>query len=747
MTSRPFQQQRQAQTGHAMHLTDYLRILYKRRWTAGLAFLLIFVLGAVDTLKKTAIYEADTQLLIEKEARRATTLNSVLDDQASWYDDDFYQTEFQILKSRKIAWQALVALGLGHDATTAADAAAPAPTATPAPVQTGLVSEVIGWVSRLVGAPKTIPPPPADETTAESEQINAFLGGLQVTPVRGTHLVTVSYQSPDPVMAERSANAVAKAYISQTQQLRTRASKNTTEWLTSLLDDARKKLEESDAALTQYKQTHDAVALDDRQNTVVAKLNDLSAAATRAQQERIAKEQQYRTLQALESDPAKLEAFPLVLGNENIQTLKAEVRDAQATLDELSARYGPLAPMRKDQEQKVETLQAKLNTEIQNVVESVHTEFLTAQRTEQQLEAAYNQQKQQALSLDRKGVAYAALQREAASKKAIYDNLLARANESGITSEYKGSNIQVIDAAEVPRAPVLPNHRRDLFVAFLGGCLLAGGLVFGLEYLDSRIKTPDELKAHLGLPFLGLVPTVSGKTRDGESLLLTHNNVSPAFAEAMRAIRTSVIFSSAEEGSRSVVITSTAPSEGKTLISSNLAIALAQAGQRTLIVDADLRRPRVHDVFDRSQEPGLSNVLVGTSRLRDAVRTTDVANLHLLAAGHLPPNPAELLGSTRYLDLIDELRRLFDWILIDAPPVIAVTDAAVVAHSATGVVFVVGADMTSRRNAMSAIEHLNAARAKFIGAVLNRVNVERHSYYYAPYYRRDYTRAYERSAK
>jgi polysaccharide biosynthesis transport protein len=747
MTSRPFQQQRQAETGHAMHLTDYLRVLYKRRWTAGLAFLLVFVLGAVDTLKKTSIYEADTQLLIEREARRATTLNSVLDDQSSWYDDDFYQTEYQILKSRNIAWQALKALGKGHEVTTPADAVAPATATSPAPVETGLVSSVVGWVSHVIGAPKTIPPPPADETTAQSEQISAFLGGLQVTPVRGTHLVTVSYRSPDPVMAERAANEVAKAYIAQTQDLRTQASVATTDWLKTQLDDARKKLEQSDEALTEYKQTHDAVALDDRQNTVVAKLNDLSAAATRAQQERIAKEQQYRTLQSLEADPTKLESFPLILGNENIQALKAELRDAQTKLDQLSANYGPKYPLIKDQQLQVQTLQGKLNTEIQNVVESVHTEFLTAQQTEQQLEAAYNQQKQQALNLDRKGVEYAALQREAASNKALYDNLLARVNEGGVTSEYKGSNIQVIDAAEVPRAPVLPNHKRDLLVALLGGCLLAGGLVFGLEYLDSRIKTPDELKAHLGLPFLGLVPTVSGKTRDGESLLLTHNNVSPAFAEAMRAIRTSVIFSSADEGARTVVVTSTAPSEGKTLISSNLAVALAQAGQRTLIIDGDLRRPRVHDVFDRSQEPGLSNVLVGTSRLRDAVRTTEIPNLHLLAAGHLPPNPAELLGSTRYLDLVDELRHLFDWILIDAPPVIAVTDAAVVAHSATGVVFVVGADMTSRRNAMSAIEHLNAARAKFIGAVLNRVNVERHSYYYAPYYRRDYTRAYERSTK
>ena len=365
----------------------------------------------------------------------------------------------------------------------------------------------------------------------------------------------------------------------------------------------------------------------------------------------------------------------------------------------------------------------------------------------QQRERAYteqlNQKKSEQMRLNSKSVEFKALSLEAQSARQVYDMLLQTANQTGMAGAYKGSNIQIVDAAEVPRWPILPNTSRDLTVSFLAGCLLAVGLVFGFEYLDSRIKTPDDLKMHLGLPFLGLVPVVPGKGE--EPILLPGGNVPANFSEALRAIRTSVIFSSADEGSRSIVITSTAPHEGKTLVSSNLACALAQTGQRVVLVDGDMRRPRVHDMFGRAQEPGLSNVLVGTTRLRDAVGPTSIAHLHVLPAGHIPPNPAELLGSNRYIELMHELGLAYDWVIIDAPPVMAVTDAAVIAHAATGVVFVVGAEMTPRRNAVAAVDQLTAARAKFIGAVLNRVDVKRHAYYYSPYYRKDYTRAYERT--
>jgi capsular exopolysaccharide synthesis family protein len=390
-------------------------------------------------------------------------------------------------------------------------------------------------------------------------------------------------------------------------------------------------------------------------------------------------------------------------------------------------------------------MQTRLDQEIQNAVDAVKSDYRAAMETENQLGKALEAQKTETLGLSRKGIEYANLLHDSQSNHQLYDNLLARAKETGVTGDYKGSNIQIVDKAEIPRSPILPRTSHDLMIAFIEGCLLAFGLAFGLEYVDSRIRTPDEIKEHLGLPFLGIVPAVGEIKPEEEQVLLVNARVPPGFGEAIRAIRTAVIFSSPDEGARSVVITSTAPSEGKTVVSTNLAASLAQADQRTLLIDGDMRRPRVHEVFAREQEPGLSNVLVGTTEAHEAVRPTSVPNLFVLAAGHLPPNPVELLASNKYREFLHELRHQFDWIIIDAPPVMAVTDAAVLSHGATGVVFVVGAEMTARRNAIAAVEQLTSAKAHFIGAVLNKVDLVGHAYYYSPYYRKDYTRAYERT--
>jgi capsular exopolysaccharide synthesis family protein len=723
---------------HTKHLSDYLRVVYKRRWLAGAAFLAVFTFGAVNTLKETPLYEARTQILIEKDARRATSLDTVLDNQNGYYDDDFYPTQLRILKSRRLAARVVDKLGLGRDVKPVA--------ATAGTGGRSLGGTIVGWVGDLLGAPKRIDPPAADETTAQQGLISGFMGGLDVQPVRTTRIFEIVYRSADPVFAEQAANAVANEYIAQTKDIRGEATQESSDFLKTQLDAQRQKLYESDLKLNQYKSSHDAVGLDDKVNTTSTKLAEISAQLTKAQIETIDKEAAYQGLKAVQGDREKLAANPVILANPEIHRFKAELSAALAEREKrIAAGAGAKTRALDGTEQAVEQAQARLEQQEDHIVDAALTEYNTAKARQASFQQQYNEQKAEALQLDSKGVEYAALQREAASNKTLFDNLLTRTKETNVSGQFKGSNISIIDAAEIPRAPFAPNTRRDLMLAFVEGCLLAFGLAIGFEYLDSRIKTPDELKQHLNLPFLGLVPAIDMAGRTGDDPMLLTGDLPPAFSEAMRAVRTSVIFSSADEGARAIVVTSTAPGEGKTLISTNLAIALAQADQRTLIIDGDMRRPRVHAAFHRPQEPGLSNVLVGTARMSDAVRMTQVPNLYVMTAGHIPPNPAELLGSTKYLEMLDEMRQQFDWIIIDAPPVMAVTDSAILSNSATGVVFVVGADMTAKRNAISAVEHLQAARAKFIGAVLNRVDLKRHSYYYAPYYRKDYAQAYHKA--
>jgi capsular exopolysaccharide synthesis family protein len=279
----------------------------------------------------------------------------------------------------------------------------------------------------------------------------------------------------------------------------------------------------------------------------------------------------------------------------------------------------------------------------------------------------------------------------------------------------------------------------SILVGLLGGTFFGIGLAFFFEYLDDRVKTPEEIEQMLGLPSLGLIPLAPNVSAGPNPLM---NEGATNFAEAFRALRTNVLFSAADGGPRSMVVTSTGPSEGKTMVAGNLAIGLAQTGQRVLLIDADMRRPRAHELFNTPVEPGLSNLLVGASKPSEVVRESGIDNLWIMPAGKTPPNPAELLGSRRFADLTASLGGHFDCVIIDTPPVLAVTDAAVVAHRASGVLFVIAADATSSKAAQTALDQLEHAHARFLGAVLNRVDVERHSYYYSRYYRKDYANYY-----
>ena len=715
------------------HIGDYLRVIYRRRWAAGLSLLAVVAYGAFGSLKKTPIYEATSQLLIEKEARRATSLNSVLEQSNVYYDEDFQQTQYRVLQSRALAWRAVQALGLKPNAVV------PAPKPEP-----GLVEGVKDWAMDIVGAPKAIAPPPPDETTSQADLTNGFLGGLTVAPVRLTHLVELKYRSPDPVFAAKAANALAEQYIAQTISSRESATKDVTDYLGGQLEEQRKKVLAAEMALQQYQEHNDAVGVDDRQNAISQRQSDLNGKLTAARADRIEKEQLYATLSSMQGNYAALETFPAVLNNDFVQSQKKQIDALRQEKTALSARYREGAQQMQDMDRKIQAASGKLHAEIDKVVESAKNDLRQAQGREASFAQELRQQDAEALQLSKKAVNYSALKDEAVSARRLYDTLLQRSSETGVSGEFKGTNIQILDHAVTPRAPVLPNHYRDLSMSFILGCLLAIGLAVGLEYLDSRIRTPDEIKTHLNIPFLGLVPVLTEKETGGKSALIW-DAVPPSFAEAIKAVRTAVVFSSADEGPRAVVVTSTAPGEGKTLVSTNLAVALAQADQRTVIIDGDMRRPRVHEVFDRLQEPGLSNVLVGTAELHTAICRTSLPNLFVLTAGHLPPNPAELLASAKYREILQDLRHQFDWIIVDAPPVMAVTDAVVAANNATGVVFVIGSEMTSRRHAAFAIDQMRSARTHIIGAVLNRANVQRHGYYYSTYYRKDYTRVYTKS--
>jgi capsular exopolysaccharide synthesis family protein len=731
-------------TPSSWHPTDYLRMLYKRRWVAIPGFLFVFVTGAIGSMRTVPIYEARTQLLIEKDAKRATSINSVLEDRESWYEDDFYPTQQRILLSRTLALRTAERLE-----KTFRPEEVPQPSAVSFSVS-GIVSRAIGGVMSLVSsgtpaAPRTAADEALEASAEASAKAGRILAGLSITPVRNSRVFVLQFRSPDRWYATAAVNAHAAEYIAQSLEFRAQATQQMDKWLTASLEEQRKAVAESEARLQQYREANGTVPVSERDNIVVQKLSALNQSLVEARLERVNREVDYKMLSELEAAGQPLDAFPAIMQSDNVKRIKAEMASRQAEVDRLvSLGAGEALPQMQAARRQLQTVKDSHQLEVTRIVTAVRTAYETARAREQELQRSLNAQQGETLGLSKRMIDYAALEREANSNRQLYESLLSRVKETGAASDYQGTNIQVIDRAEIPSSAVLPRTQRDLLVATLGGCLLAMGLAFGFEYFDSRIKSPEEIKAHLGVPFLGLVPAVASSAEHGEAPLLLAD-VPVAFSESIRAIRTAVLFSSTDDQAHSVVVTSTGPSEGKTVISSSLAITLAQAGQRTLVIDADMRRPRMHEALGRPQEPGLSNVLVGDVKATEAVRTTSVPNLSVLAAGHIPPNPAELLGSKKYLDLLADLKTRFDWIIIDAPPVMPVTDASVVAHSAGGVLFVIGSEMTPRQTAATAIEQLRGANARFIGAVLNRANITRHAYYYAPYYRKEYAKYYQRS--
>lgn len=720
-------------SGDEVHLLDYVRVLHKRRWTALTAFVIVFGSVTVYTFTATPIYSARVQILIENENPNVVKFEEVYDQNKA--TNDYYQTQYRILQSRLLARRTLDAEKLWEHPLFAGTGESSAVSLNPL----AWASAGVHFVKGFFAEPVESATPEAEENATQSRIIDAFLGGVGVTPIRNSRLVDVSYRSTDPAMASRVANALAKQYIEQNLEFKFLATREATEFLNARTAEQRKALEKSEQALQQYREKTGAMALEDRQNIVVQRLADLNAAVTRARTDRIEKESVYNQIRTIQNDRAAVDTFPAILSNGFIQQLKVQLNDLQRQKAQLAEKLGARHPDMVKVDSAIETTEARINAEVQKVVQALRNDYLAAQGNERSLQASLDQQRAEAQELNRASIQYGVLQRDATSNQTMFSGLLERSRETGISGELRTSNIRVVDQAEMPRRPTSPNKVTNLSLALFGGSLLGIGLAFFFEYLDSRIKQPDEIKMQLGLPFLGMVPLFNPKDTTGPPLI--GNGMPQEFSEAFRGIRTNVLFSSADAGSKSIVVTSTGPGEGKSVVSANIAKSLALAGQRVLLIDADMRRPKVHELFGVAQEPGLSNMLVGDSKASEAVKRTLTPNLWLMAAGKHPPNPAELLGSRRFKDFMASLSEHFDWVIIDSPPVMAVTDASVLAHN-TGVVFVVGAEMTNKGAAKAALEQLDSVKAKYVGGILNRVDVRRNSYYYGRYYRREYRNYY-----
>lgn len=698
------------------HLLEYVRVVYRHRWAAITAFLVVALAATAYTYTRIPVYRSSARLLLLDQRESFGLKNA-----AAIESSNYLETQYALLRSRWVAKRAMERLGILKasvgEATEQATAAS-----TPASATASL----------------------SQEGPSETPEISNFLGGLSVEPVSGG-LVDVSYSATDAGVAAERANAIAAAYVHQTVDLRSKASKEASAWLVELLNEQRQKVDAAEKALQRYRDEHGVEPYDPRSTAIVQSLTDLSLAATKARTDRVEKESTYRRLKALQNDPEALESAPAVLADPGVQRTLEEIVPLQRRYAELSRKLLPKHPDLIRATEALQIAQAKLRAQSLRVIDAAYAELQSAQAAEASVTAAFNSQKSTALAANRGGVEVAVLERDLDSNRQIFDSLMRQSRELDISGEIRMNTALILESARVPGAPVFPNTVRNIRNGIGGGLVLGLALAFLIEYLDFRLKSPDDVKAQLGLASLGFVPVVNSKELRGRDPSAETSSASQMFVEAFRTIRTNIVFSVTSEGGQCIVVTSTNPAEGKTVVATNLATALAQAGQRVLVVDGDLRRPRAHEVFGLKQEPGLSNVLVGNCKVSEAVQATRVHGLTLIAAGRIPPNPSELLGSKRFREFMRTLRGHYDWIVIDTPPVMVTSDSAIVAAQSDGVVFVVSAAATSRHTVRAALENLQNVRATVLGAVLNKVDIRRHGYYYSKYYRKDYAKYYGKS--
>lgn len=704
-----------------MQPVQYLAILRRRRLTLLATFAIALVTLVTAAFTTVPTYVATAAILIDKQTPRLL-FSDVYEQSAA--GDDYYETQQQVLQSRALAWRTIESLKLWQSdvfmgrqprpfsvSGTVGDLAA---------TVSGAMRRVLRTVFPEAPAPKrAFAKSPADDPLQQSAMIDTFLSKVSVTSVGRSRLVEVMFTSTDPTLAASAANALAREYVKATLELSTQSSRAASEWLNQRLEEQQKQVASSERNAQTYLQLHDASSLEEQQNIVARRLGDLNAALSRAKEERIQRETLYQQLRGIQSDPSALDRFPGRLSTRVISRLRTDLAALEQRQARLSENYGENHPEMRTIRAAIASTQSRLRGEIAKVVESVANEYLTAQAQERSLLAALEAQKRDTIELNRKAIQYGPLQHEAAADRQLLANLTQRAGETVILSDAWSTNIRIVDPADVPRLPA-SGRGASLLMALAVAATFSVGMALLVELVDNRIRTPEQAES-FGVRFLGPLPMVRRGAEDGVALF----HADAGFAEAVRFIRTNLLFSLPEEKSRTLVVTSAEPSEGKTVFASNISLALAQLGKRVLLIDGDTRCPRLHTIFNRDREPGLTNLIAGDARAAEAVRNTDVPGLWILPAGHLPPNPAELLVSGRFARLVAGLSARFDWILIDSPPLLAVVDPVEIGRVASGLVLVIGAGIASRRTVANALDSLQAPGVPIVGAVLNRVDVER----------------------
>ena len=698
-----------------VELLEYWRGIMRRKWSVIGLTLAITLLAAVIVYSIKPVYRATATILLETGKSKVVSVEEVYSGVNT--NREFFQTQAEIMRSRELAGKVVAKLKLGTH-----------PEFDPRQREPSLWEK---WTAPL-GLGSGVKADITDEM-AEKSAVGQFMGRLSAEPAKGSSLLRVSFEAHDRELAAQAANAVADAFIENDLEARFQLTQKATDWLNSRVAGLRQKLSESEKALQEYRERERIIDSKGLAQSGTAKvLEDLFKNLGEARQRRSEAEVAYNQVRALRGTPgANFESIPSVLRNVLFQDAKKAENEAEKRLAEVAQRYGKEHPRMVQAESELKSSRENTRRQIEIIVSALAKEFEVARANEAAVERTLGEARGQVQGVNRKEYQLGILEREVASNRQLYDMFIGRFKETTATNDLQSAIGRVIDRAQPPGGPVRPDTTQVIRTAFLLALLFSMAVALMLDRLDNTVKTTSDVESRLGVGVLSAIPIVAGgKDAAKRAYLKDPNSV---FSESIRTARTGVLLSSIDEEHKVLVVTSSVPGEGKTTFAMNLAFAHAQT-KRVLLIDADMRRPSVAKTlgFDKNTA-GLSEYISGAAQASQVIVPIEDTEAKLLPAGHIPPNPLELLLSPKFEQAFNRLKELFDIIVIDSPPVQLVSDALIIAQHATGLIYVIKADDTPLPLARQGLLKLRRGGAPILGVALNQMDFERADRYYGEY--------------
>lgn len=735
----------------SVDLWEYWRVITKRKWVLIAFASSLFLFTLISSFLATPKYQATTTLLIEEETSKLLSIEETFSYQPQIFRDlRFFNTQLRLIKSESLAERVAIRMNLLSQEEFASEE------------NKSLISSIKEFVSfRWIRAKNK-----SDENGSNpvilsnpySEIVKEVQGNIGVKPVRDTKLVEVSFVFSSPILAAEIVNTLAEEFINFSVEKRYETTQQASDFLSEQIANLREVLAAKERELQRYGQEKELYFLSDSENTTVSKLADLNTAYTQAQIDRINAEAVYRELKDL-----KKGLLPQFVNNPVIQELITEYARIKNEYEEKSQLFKPSYP-------EMRQLKAKLDSmwsEIEKSVDSAESEYRSALNKENSLKKLLDEQKTDVARMDSNAILYNSIKIEVESKRKLLNTLGERRNETEVSARLGGlktSNISIIDRAKIPESPVSPKTKLNLIFSLMIGIFGGASLCFFFEYLDNTVKGPEDVEKLTSLPSLGVIPYLSPeglkkKHAHGyySSYKYSYSNKNPKseenkpyskhielvnylnpnffISEDYRTVRTSILLSHAESPPKTIVFSSALPKEGKTTSVANLAVSFSQLSEKVLVIDSDLRRPRLHQIFKSRNSKGLSGYLTGKVSLEEAIQKTSVDNVWILPSGLIPPYPAELLNSKKMREMLQELKSSFDFILLDTTPVLGVIDAVIVSSIVDSAVLVIKAGETGKKPFLNAIGELRMAKTKILGVVFNCLKVSKGDYSYMDYYR------------